>query len=163
MSDLTGGRQGAEDPSSVGRPTEPGQYKGNLRFPGPSTHLRVARPTRDLALARTFWCDGLGLDVIWAESEPAPGHHALVMLGWPGAAWHLELVADRASAEHSPPGAEDLLVIYLGGEVPPELVDRLQANGGRRVPAKNPYWDQWGVTLADPDGYRLVLSTRAWS
>ncbi|MFD7700951.1 VOC family protein, partial [Streptomyces caelestis] len=26
----------------------------------------------------------------------------------------------------------------------------------------NPYWDTWGVTLQDPDGYLLVLSTRTW-
>ncbi|MGV9639711.1 hypothetical protein [Streptomyces sp. NPDC003514] len=26
----------------------------------------------------------------------------------------------------------------------------------------NPYWNKWGVTVEDPDGYRLVLCTRAW-
>jgi hypothetical protein len=34
--------------------------------------------------------------------------------------------------------------------------------GGARVAARNPYWDQWGVTIADPDGYRLVLSALSW-
>jgi hypothetical protein len=28
--------------------------------------------------------------------------------------------------------------------------------------ARNPYWDRWGITIADPDGYRLVLSTLSW-
>ncbi|MHB8296804.1 MAG: VOC family protein, partial [Acidimicrobiales bacterium] len=27
---------------------------------------------------------------------------------------------------------------------------------------RNPYWDRWGVTIEDPDGYRLVLSHRTW-
>jgi len=34
--------------------------------------------------------------------------------------------------------------------------------GGKVVPARNPYWDRWGVTIVDPDGYRLVLSHRTW-
>jgi hypothetical protein len=43
-----------------------------------------------------------------------------------------------------------------------ELLARLRASGGRLVPARNPYWDEWGVTVEDPDGYRLVLSHRDW-
>ncbi|MEU1882227.1 hypothetical protein ABZ470_33405 [Streptosporangium sp. NPDC020072] len=43
------------------------------------------------------------------------------------------------------------------------LLDRLLSAGGVRVPAHNPYWDAHGVTLTDPDGHRLVLSTRSWS
>jgi len=38
----------------------------------------------------------------------------------------------------------------------------LGACGGRRVPARNPYWETWGLTVEDPDGYRLVLSHRRW-
>ncbi|MFG1905269.1 hypothetical protein [Kribbella sp. NPDC048928] len=39
----------------------------------------------------------------------------------------------------------------------------LVATGGTVVPARNPYWDTWGVTIADPDSYRLVLCSRSWS
>jgi hypothetical protein len=35
-------------------------------------------------------------------------------------------------------------------------------NGGRRV-AQGKCWDRWGVTVEDPDGYRLVLSSRTWT
>ena len=42
------------------------------------------------------------------------------------------------------------------------MIRRLVGAGGTRVAARNPYWDQWGVTIADPDGYRLVLSSRSW-
>jgi catechol 2,3-dioxygenase-like lactoylglutathione lyase family enzyme len=49
----------------------------------------------------------------------------------------------------------------LGGPVDEDLVRRLEANGGTRV-SQGEYWDRWGVTLADPDGYRLVLSSRSW-
>ncbi|MDR7275938.1 VOC family protein [Catenuloplanes atrovinosus] len=113
-------------------------------------HLRIARPTRSLANAERFWTAGLGLDVLFREEE-------LLMVGAPGAAWHLELVAGEPA-----PGTEDLLVLYLDGPVGDALVAGLVAAGGRRV-SQGDYWDRWGVTIADPDGYRLVLSTRAWT
>jgi hypothetical protein len=52
--------------------------------------------------------------------------------------------------------------VYLGGEVDENLARRLVDAGGTRVSARNPYWDRWGITIADPDGYRLVLSTLSW-
>ena len=130
--------------------------------PDATSHLRLARPSRDLARAEAFWVGGLGLEVLYRTGPDAEGGHALLMVGWPGAGWHLELVDD--SAGHTPPAPtdEDLLVLYLGGPPDDELLARLYANGGTRVPSRNPYWDRWGVTIADPDGYRLVLSTRTW-
>ncbi|RZT27188.1 hypothetical protein EV649_0942 [Kribbella sp. VKM Ac-2569] len=52
---------------------------------------------------------------------------------------------------------------YLDGPEPDDLVERLVAAGGTVVPSRNPYWDTWGVTIVDPDSYRLVLCTRSWS
>ena len=85
------------------------------------------------------------------------------MVGWPEAAWHLELVGDADSHARARPTEEDLLVIYLGRAIDTSLIIGLQANGGRRVTARNPYWEKWGVTIEDPDGYRLVLSHGTWS
>lgn len=115
----------------------------------PTMAIRLARPSRDLAAAERFYVTGLGLTVLFRKDD-------LLMVGFPGASWHLELVAGTPA-----PTSEDLLVLYLNAEVPGELVERLVANGGRRV-SQTDYWDRWGVTIADGDGYRLVLSTRAW-
>jgi hypothetical protein len=130
--------------------------------PGPSSHLRIARPSRSLARAERFWVGGLNLEVQYRAGADAEGGHALLMLGWPQAAWHLELVEDSEHATPPTPTEEDLLVLYLGGPVDEDVIDRLIEAGGERVPSRNPYWDQWGVTIRDPDGYRLVLSHRAW-
>jgi catechol 2,3-dioxygenase-like lactoylglutathione lyase family enzyme len=130
--------------------------------PLPASHLRIARSARDLAAAERFWADGLGLDVLFRLDESAEGGHALLMVGWPGAAWHLELVADPDGAAPAAPTEEDLLVLYLDGPVDAAVVRRLTEAGGTRVTARNPYWDAWGVTIVDPDGYRLVLCTRSW-
>ena len=130
--------------------------------PLPASHLRIARPARDLAAAERFWVEGLGLDVLFRLDDTAEGGHALLMAGWPDAAWHLELVADPDGTTPPAPTEEDLLVLYLDGPVDDAVVRRLTEAGGTRVTARNPYWDTWGVTIADPDGYRLVLCTRSW-
>ncbi|AUA13764.1 VOC family protein [Streptomyces samsunensis] len=128
------------------------------------SHIRIARPSRDLAAAERFWCAGLGLSVVYrAEGGDRPGEHDLLMVGWPDASWHLELVHEAAQPVEPRPTEEDLLVIYLDEAVPGELVTRLTQHGGTRVASPNPYWNEWGVTIEDPDGYRLVLCRRGWS
>ncbi|MGW5971282.1 VOC family protein [Streptomyces sp. NPDC055186] len=128
------------------------------------SHIRIARPSRDLAAAERFWCGGLGLSVVWrTEGGAPPGGHDLLMLGWPDADWHLELVHEPGQLVEPRPTEEDLLVIYLDGPVPDDLVARLEQHGGTAVPSPNPYWNEWGVTVEDPDGYRLVLCRRGWS
>ena len=79
-----------------------------------ASHLRIARPARDLARTERFWAAGLGLRVLERIQPQAEGEHELVMLGWPGAAWHLELVADPEGQTPPAPTVEDLLGLYLG-------------------------------------------------
>ncbi|MGD3111012.1 MULTISPECIES: VOC family protein [unclassified Streptomyces] len=127
-----------------------------------SAHIRIARPSRDLTAADRFWRTGLGLTELFRHTSGA-GEHSLLMLGWPDASWHLELTLDPSGALQPAPTPDDLLVVYLGEPVPDSLVARLEHCGGKRVPAHNSYWDEWGTTIEDPDGYRLVLCERDWS
>ncbi|MEI5099360.1 VOC family protein [Streptomyces sp. PmtG] len=130
---------------------------------GATTHVRVARPSRDLAAAERFYVDALGLDVLWrSAAERAPGAHDLLMVGPAGGAWHFELTHDPERPLEPTPTVDDLFVVYLGEPVDESLVARLTAAGGTRVASHNPYWDEFGVTVADPDGYRLVLCSRTW-
>ncbi len=126
-------------------------------------HIRIARPSLDLGAAERFYVDGLGLQVQWRNSDPGPGEHELLMVGPADGAWHFELTRDPRNPVAPSPTVDDLFVVYLGEPIGQDLVDRLVAHGGTRVPAHNPYWDEFGVTVADPDGYRLVLCSRTWS
>ena len=62
--------------------------------PVPASHLRIARPSHDLRMSERFWVGGLGLDVLLRLDDSAEGGHRLLMVGWPDAGWHLELVGD---------------------------------------------------------------------
>ncbi|MFJ2935744.1 VOC family protein [Streptomyces sp. NPDC087219] len=126
------------------------------------THVRVARPSRDLAAAERFYVDGLGLEVQWRTTERVSGKHDLLMVGPTGGGWHFELTRDPEHPVEPTPTVEDLFVVYLGAPVEEAQVERLLAAGGTRVAAHNPYWDEYGVTVEDPDGYQLVLCSRTW-
>jgi catechol 2,3-dioxygenase-like lactoylglutathione lyase family enzyme len=114
--------------------------------------VRVARQTGQLDEVVAFYRDGLGLPEITRFCDH--GGYSGVMLDLPGTGAHLEFTA---TGHVSPPVAhvEDLLVLYLGSR---SEVDRLVAQAGAHpVPSANPYWDKVGVTVTDPDGFRIVL------
>ena len=126
------------------------------------THLRVARPTDDLEAVIRFYRDGLG----FRELGNFRGHDGFdgVMLGFPGAPYHLEFTRKRGHPAGRAPTEENLLVFYLPDENAwREAVDRLEDQGHRPVPSFNSYWDRVGKTFADPDGYRVVLQNAAWN
>lgn len=77
-----------------------------------TAHVRIARPSRAPGAAERFWVAGLGLAVQYRhEADGTPGHHSLLMAGWP-AAWHLELVHDPAAPVEPRSTPEDLLRTY---------------------------------------------------
>ena len=79
-----------------GRSVELYQVKGELIDQTTDlarAHLRVARPTDDLDAVVRFYRDGLGFTVL-AEFRDHDGFDG-VMLGQPGAAYHLEFTRKR--------------------------------------------------------------------
>ena len=125
-------------------------------------HLRIARPTDDLAAVVGFYRDGLGLEVLY-EFQDHDGFDG-VMLGRHGGPYHLEFTRTAGHRAGRAPTEDNLLVFYLPDEVDwRAAVARLERAGHRPVPAFNPYWDRYGRTFEDPDGYRVVLQNAAWS
>ena len=84
------------------------------------------------------------------------------MMGPVGGQRHLELTVGTRDAVRPSRSPEDLLVIYLAGRVSDDLIACAVIHGGTVVPAHNPYWDVGGITIADADGYRLVLTQVSW-
>ncbi|MER6355657.1 VOC family protein [Streptomyces sp. NPDC001634] len=130
---------------------------------GAETRIRIARPSRSLVDVERFYVQGLGLKVLWRTTGHVPGEHDLLMVGLARTTWHFEFTHDPLQPLDPTPTVDDLFVLYLDIPNVDDLVDHLLTAGGARVAAHNPYWDEYGVTVTDPDGYRLVLCTRAWS
>ena len=123
----------------------------------PVQQLRIARPTDQLEGLVRFYCDGLGL----AEIDRFADHdgYSGVMLGLPGAGYHLEFTTHADGSPGAAPSRENLLVLYFGSAAEAGAVAaRLAAIGHDPVTAENPYWAENGaITVEDPDGWRVVL------
>lgn len=123
--------------------------------------LRVARPTDRMDEAVRFYRDGLGFEVL-ASFDDHDGFDG-VILGHPGAPWHLEFTHQRGHRAGQAPTQDNLLVFYVPDEsIWSAAVERMQRCGFAPVPSCNPYWDRQGRTFRDPDGYRVVLQNAAW-
>lgn len=124
------------------------------------TKLRVARPTDHLEDVVRFYSEGLGL-VVLGSFEDHDGFDG-VMLGMPGAPYHLEFTRSEHESGRAPT-EDSLLVFYIPDhEEWLSTIDRMAAAGYQPVRSFNPYWDRHGRTYEDPDGYRVVLQNDSW-
>ncbi|MFE7802955.1 VOC family protein [Nocardia sp. NPDC057440] len=126
----------------------------------PVAQVRIARPTDRLAEVVRFYVEGLGLRELYRFENHA-GYDG-VMLGLPGAGYHLEFTSHADGSPGDAPSAENLLVLYFSGEAQMYYVaQRLGDFGVEPVAAENPYWaEHGGLTFPDPDGWRVVLMPR---
>ena len=126
-----------------------------------NVHLRVARPTDNLGQVAAMYRKGLGFEVL-GTFEDHDGFDG-VMLGIPGAQYHLEFTHHGGQTAGKAPTEDHLLVFYLPDrEEWSDACDRMLRAGFCEVPSFNPYWDRQGRTFADVDGYRVVLQCASW-
>ena len=125
-------------------------------------HLRVARPTDNLAAVVKFYRDGLGFEVLY-EFHDHDGFDG-VMLGHKAAGYHLEFTRKRGHAAGKAPSQDNLLVFYIPDRKEwEEAAQRLEKLGYLPVQPFNPYWNIQGKAFEDPDGYRVVLQNAGWT
>jgi catechol 2,3-dioxygenase-like lactoylglutathione lyase family enzyme len=114
--------------------------------------VRFARHTERLAEIVQFYGHGLGLPEL-GRFEDHDGYKG-VFFGLPGTDAHLEFTSG-GNHKAPQPHPETLLVLYLGNA---EAVEETSGRVGTApVESANPYWRTNAVTLADPDGFRVVL------
>jgi len=124
-------------------------------------NLRIARPTDNLEALLPFYEQGLGLTVL-SRFENHAGFDG-IMLGIPGAPYHLEFTRAHGHPAGRAPTQDNLLVLYLPHRPTWEAtVQDMRDAGFAPVAACNPYWDINGLTFEDPDGYRVVLQNATW-
>jgi catechol 2,3-dioxygenase-like lactoylglutathione lyase family enzyme len=121
-----------------------------------AARVRVARPTDQLAKVVAFYRDGLELPII-GHFEDHAGYDG-VIFGLPDAQYQLEFTQHQAGSPCPAPTADNLLVFYLADQAQIERkVQQLGALGYTPVPPENPYWIEKGITIPDPDGWRIVF------
>ncbi|MGX7678962.1 VOC family protein [Jatrophihabitans sp. DSM 45814] len=123
----------------------------------PVAQVRVARPTDQLEAVTRFYRDGLGLVELFRFDAHAG--YSGVMFGLPGTDYHLEFTSHTNGSPCPAPTRDNLLVMYFATAAAQQLVsNRFAELGYPAVAAENPFWsDNGGVTIEDPDGWRVVL------
>jgi len=122
----------------------------------PATQFRVARPTHQLNKIIEFYNRGLGLEIVGSFSDH-DGYDG-VMFGLPDVNYHLEFTQHKHATPILPPSEDHLLVFYIPDlEERNAIVARLEKMGYNEVEPENPYWKIRGITICDPDGWRIVL------
>ena len=122
----------------------------------PYTQIRVARPTHHFEAVIDFYKNGLGLTVIGSFTD----HNGIsgIMMGLPHMHYHLEFTYHENSSPCPPPTKDNLLVFYLRDTAQRDTIaQRLFTMGYPAAAPQNPYWEKHGITIEDPDGWRIVL------
>jgi len=123
-------------------------------------HFRVARHTTDIEAIKNFYINLVGLKLLGEFDHEG---YLGAFIGEKEQTWHLEYTQNNEPPK-SMPDDDDLLVFYLGdNEHYKDCIKRMEKSGILSVSSKNPYWDIWGKTFIDPDGFRIVISHKEWS
>ncbi|AWC29321.1 MULTISPECIES: VOC family protein [Bacillus cereus group] len=118
--------------------------------------FRIARPTDKFEEVITFYNKGLGLKQI-GEFYNHEGYDG-VMFGLPDAEYHLEFTRHHNGSPCPAPTKDNLLVFYFTNQSEiHKIAKRLHTLGYGEVEPENPYWREKGITIEDPDGWRIVL------
>lgn len=127
----------------------------------PVAQVRIARPTDKLDEVVRFYTDGIGLKRI-ASFKEHQGYNGEI-LGLPEISYHLEFTQHVDGSPCPAPTKDNLLVFYIPNQnVVDRIAERLRTMGYPPVLPENPYWEKDGVTIEDPDGWRVVLMNRSF-
>lgn len=120
--------------------------------------FRYARHTANLHKIEQFYIDIVGLERLGGFTN-----HALydgVFLGHRNADWHLEFTTSP-DVPTSKFDEDDILVFYVNTtDALNAIKDRLKHKNIGTLTPKNPYWQENGVMIADPDGHLIVFAIR---
>ncbi|POS01643.1 hypothetical protein Q361_109103 [Flavobacterium croceum DSM 17960] len=121
-------------------------------------NFRFARHTNNLEQLKFFYIDILGLNLL-GSFENHDGYDG-IFIGKRNENWHLEFTKSDEIVPFNF-GEEDILIFYPNTKLEFDLIhDKILANKIEFIEAKNPYWNENGKMILDPDGYRLIISDK---
>ncbi|MGB0887246.1 MAG: VOC family protein [Vicingaceae bacterium] len=117
--------------------------------------FRVARHTNNLKRIIHFYHTILGLDILgsFEKHDDYDG----VFLGLENENWHLEFTVSNNKPNHTP-DKDDLIVFYSESKNHfNEIITSLKNENINPIKSQNPYWNKTGITILDPDNFRVVI------
>ena len=118
--------------------------------------FRVARHTNNLEKLKTFYTNLLGLEVLGSFENH--DNYDGIFIGKQNLDWHLEFTKSDEIVEFNF-NEDDILVFYPETEIEYDtLIENVIKNNINFIESKNPYWNQNGKMILDPDGYRIIIS-----
>ena len=118
--------------------------------------FRNARHTDNLKLIEEFYTKIIGLEVLFSFENH--NNYSGVFIGKQDHDWHLEFTSSKDKAEHKF-DLEDMLVFYpKERDEYDKIVERIEANSIKKIKSRNPYWNDNGIMIQDPDGFGVIVS-----
>ena len=118
--------------------------------------LRFARHTNDLEKIKSFYVNVLGFQLL-GEFNNHDDYDG-IFIGKPNLDWHLEFTKSNEIVNFEF-GEEDYLVFYLNNIIEYNLIiEKLNSNKINFINSKNPYWNDNGTIIKDPDGFNIIIS-----
>lgn len=118
--------------------------------------LRFARHTNDLEKIKSFYVNVLGFQLL-GEFKNHDDYDG-IFIGKPNLDWHLEFTKSNEIVNFEF-GEEDYLVFYFNNIIEYNLIiEKLNSNKINFINSKNPYWNDNGTIIKDPDGFNIIIS-----
>lgn len=118
--------------------------------------FRIARHTNDLDKIKSFYTKILDFEIL-GSFENHQGYDG-VFIGKKNLDWHLEFTKSDEIIKFNF-NEDDALVFYPTSEEEyNKIIKSLKIGKIDNVTAKNPYWNENGKMILDPDGYRVIIS-----
>ncbi len=120
--------------------------------------FRYARHTTDLRKIELFYNDIVGLEKLGGFENH--NNYDGLFLGHKNSNWHLEFTTSTEFPK-SKFDEDDILVFYVNSEI--ELANIKKRINQKNIPIevpKNPYWEENGIMISDPDGFKIIFSLR---
>jgi hypothetical protein len=118
--------------------------------------LRVARHTNNLEAIENFYVDVLGFEQLGGFQNH--NNYDGLFIGKSGLDWHFEFTQSDSKAKLNF-DEEDVIVLYpkIISDYN-DLINKLIHHNISTITAINPFWNENGKMIQDPDGYRIVIS-----
>ncbi len=119
-------------------------------------NFRVARHTNNLEEIKFFYISVLGFELLGNFEN----HHSYdgIFIGKPNLDWHLEFTKSNEIVEFN--FNEDDIYVFYPKTISEynKLIESVLKNNVSFIEAKNPYWNENGKMILDPDGFRIIIS-----